>query len=164
MGKFLGGAGLASATSDPIGHLELRSRGAAFTRRLGEGVGARLHPGDCLALIGPLGAGKTTLVQGVVAGAGGGADVRSPTFLLHSMHRGRITVHHLDLYRLGEGTDLRSLGVDEMLDDGAVLVEWGDRAAPGWFTGTVNIALGSTDERILTLDLPDRLLEGVADG
>lgn len=154
---------MASDTSDPVGHLVLSSRGAAFTRTLGESIGARLRPGDCLALVGPLGAGKTTLVQGVVAGAGGGGDVRSPTFLLHSIHRGRIAVHHLDLYRLGEGTDLRSLGVDEMLDDGAALVEWGDRAAPGWFTGTVDIALGATDERILTLDLPERLLEGAAD-
>lgn len=157
-------ADLAFATSEPLRHILVHSDGPGATRDLGERVGARLAAGDCLALIGPLGAGKTTLVQGVVAGAGGGEDVRSPTFLLHSVHRGRVTVHHLDLYRLDEETDLRSLGVDEMLEDGAALVEWGDRAAPGWFTGIVRLDMGAADERVLTLDLPERLVEDLTYG
>ena len=134
--------------------IQLSSDGPEETRAVGARLGNWLRPGDCLALVGQLGAGKTTLVQGIVAGAGGDQDVRSPTFLLHSIHAGRVTIHHLDLYRLPDGVDLVSLGLDEHLEDGAAVVEWGERASPGWYTGEVEIAiLGELRRRIL-LRLP----------
>ncbi len=157
---------MASDISEPeaLITLELPSASADQTRSLGSRLGARLQPGDCIALRGQLGAGKTTLVQGIVAGAGGGHDVRSPTFLLHAVHPGRVTVHHLDLYRLPEDTDLLTLGLDEALQDGVAVVEWADRAAPGWFNGEIEISWASGQERRLSFHLAPRLAEALLGG
>ncbi len=137
--------------------IQLISDGPEETRAVGARLGNCLRPGDCLALEGPLGAGKTTLVQGIVAGAGGDQDVRSPTFLLHSIHPGRVTLHHLDLYRLPDGVDLSSLGLDEHLEEGAAVVEWGERASPGWYTGEVEITITGEQRRRIRLRLPPEL-------
>lgn len=108
----------------------LDSDSPAMTEAYGAGLGAVLRRGDVLALEGALGAGKTCLVRGIVAGAGGdGATVRSPTFVLHQPHRGSvITVHHLDLYRLGRGASVDVLDLDGLLVDGAAVIEWGGYA------------------------------------
>jgi tRNA threonylcarbamoyl adenosine modification protein YjeE len=143
-----------SATSEPTRRVSLRTRSEEDTREIGRRIGEALRPGDCLALRGPMGAGKTVTAQGIVAGAGGGQDVRSPTFLLHSVYPGRVTVHHLDLFRLEPGVDLRTLGIDEALGDGAVVVEWPDRADRTWFNGEVELAIVSRSERELRLTLP----------
>jgi tRNA threonylcarbamoyladenosine biosynthesis protein TsaE len=108
--------------------------GDAETEAVGAGLGRALQAGDLLALHGDLGAGKTRLVRGLASGLGVRPElVRSPTFVLHHVYRGgRLTLHHLDLYRLGEGADLRGLDLDWLLDDGAVAIEWaelGDLAA-----------------------------------
>ncbi|MDA8395710.1 MAG: tRNA (adenosine(37)-N6)-threonylcarbamoyltransferase complex ATPase subunit type 1 TsaE [Candidatus Dormibacteraeota bacterium] len=137
--------------------IQLISEGPEETRAVGARLGSCLRPGDCLALEGQLGAGKTTLVQGIVAGAGGDQDVRSPTFLLHSIHPGRVTLHHLDLYRLPDGVDLGSLGLDEHLEEGAAVVEWGERASPGWYTGEVEMAILGEQRRRIRLRLPPDL-------
>ncbi len=139
--------------------IEILSAGPDDTRAIGARLGNCLRSGDCLSLRGQLGAGKTTLVQGIVAGAGGEQDVRSPTFLLHSIHPGRVTVHHLDLYRLPDGFDLASLGLDEHLEEGAAVVEWGERAGPGWYTGEVEIAILGEQRRRLQLRLPAELAQ-----
>ena len=70
------------------------------------------------------------LVRGIAVGAGADAlTVRSPTFVLHHVYPGeRMTVHHLDLYRLGAGADVRFLDIGGLLDSGAVVVEWGELA------------------------------------
>ena len=100
------------------------------TEALGRAIGAALRPGDVLALDGDLGAGKTVLVRGLAAGAGAdAAAVRSPTFVLHHVHRGgRVVLHHLDFYRLGPGADLDALDLDGLADEGAVAVEWAEYA------------------------------------
>jgi tRNA threonylcarbamoyl adenosine modification protein YjeE len=144
---------MALSTSEALQTLVVRSHSDAETRAIGQRIGAGLRPGDCLALRGDMGAGKTVTAQGIVLGAGGGEDVRSPTFLLHAIYPGRITVHHLDLYRLGVGTDLLSLGIDEALLDGAVIVEWPDRAAGDWFTGEIALEIRSSSEREIRLRL-----------
>jgi tRNA threonylcarbamoyl adenosine modification protein YjeE len=128
---------------------------------LGRRIGERLRPGDCLRLSGDLGAGKTTLTKGLVAGAGGDDDVRSPTFLLHQVHPGRVTLHHLDLYRLPSGTDLSSLGLEEFLVEGAAVVEWGERAQPGFFNGTIELAVQGESSREIRLTLPSHLGEAL---
>ena len=101
-------------------------RGEAATVALGRALGEALAPGDLIALDGDLGAGKTTLVRGLVAGLGADpTEVRSPTFVLAHVYRGgRIPLGHLDAYRLGPGADLAPLGVDDLLDGGAVALEW----------------------------------------
>jgi tRNA threonylcarbamoyl adenosine modification protein YjeE len=144
---------MAFSTSEALQTLVLRSQSDEETRAIGRRIGAGLRPGDCLALSGEMGAGKTVSAQGIVQGAGGGKDVRSPTFLLHSTYPGRVTVHHLDLYRLSPGVDLLSLGVDEALLDGAVIVEWPDRAIGDWFTGEIALEIRSNNEREIRLRL-----------
>lgn len=88
-------------------------------------------PGVLVALTGPLGAGKTTLVRAACRGAGVEGEVRSPTFTLHNHHRprGRRPIHHVDLYRLEGPGSLDDLGWDDLVDAaGAVFVEWAERA------------------------------------
>ena len=96
------------------------------TIRFGESLGRSLKAGDLLLLYGELGAGKTTLVRGIARGIGYRGRVSSPTFALAHMYRGgRLTLHHLDLYRLKAG-ETSELGLDELLADprGAMVVEW----------------------------------------
>ena len=101
----------------------------AVARRLAE----LLRPGDLVALVGPLGAGKTCFVQGLAAGldVAGHAPVVSPTFVLHAVYRGRLTLHHLDGYRLRGAADVADLGFEELYESGDVVaVEWPDRLGP----------------------------------
>jgi len=97
------------------------------TEAAGEELGRRLQKGDLVLLRGELGAGKTTFVRGVARGIGSAAPVASPTFQLVRIYPGRLQLAHVDLYRLEDGDELRDLGLDELLDAGAVVVEWGDR-------------------------------------
>jgi tRNA threonylcarbamoyladenosine biosynthesis protein TsaE len=90
-------------------------------------LGERLRPGDVVLLLGQLGAGKTTFVRGVARGTGSKADVASPTFQLVRTYRGRVHLAHVDLYRVENSAELSDLGLDELADRGAVVVEWGDR-------------------------------------
>jgi tRNA threonylcarbamoyladenosine biosynthesis protein TsaE len=99
----------------------------AETEAVGEHLGRGLRTGDLLLLEGDLGAGKTTFVRGVARGAGSSAPVASPTFQLVRVYPGRLQLAHVDLYRLEAGSDLLDLGLEELLDQGAVVVEWGDR-------------------------------------
>ena len=97
------------------------------TEAAGEEMGRRLRQGDLVLLKGELGAGKTTFVRGMARGAGSAAPVASPTFQLVRIYHGRLQLAHVDLYRL-EGRDgLDDLGLEELLDGGAVVVEWGER-------------------------------------
>jgi tRNA threonylcarbamoyladenosine biosynthesis protein TsaE len=107
--------------------VELTTTSAAETEAIGEGLGRRLLTGDMVLLKGELGAGKTTLVRGVARGTGSDAPVASPTFQLLRIYPGRVQVAHIDLYRIEASSELRDLGLDELLAEGAVLVEWGDR-------------------------------------
>ena len=99
----------------------------AETEALGERFGKRLRVGDLVLLTGELGAGKTTFVRGVARGSGSRAPVASPTFQLVRVYPGLVQVAHVDLYRIETTSELGDLGLDELLDQGAVVVEWGDR-------------------------------------
>jgi tRNA threonylcarbamoyladenosine biosynthesis protein TsaE len=99
------------------------------TEAAGDELGRRLRKGDFVLLRGELGAGKTTFVRGIARGCGSEAQVASPTFQLVRIYPGRLQLAHIDLYRLEKGDELRDLGLDELLDAGAVVVEWGDRLA-----------------------------------
>jgi tRNA threonylcarbamoyladenosine biosynthesis protein TsaE len=113
----------------------LSARTAAELQAIAERLGRHLQPGDVLALIGPLGAGKTTFVQGLARGAGVPSDrhVASPTFALVNEHPGRVPLVHADLYRVNDARELEELGLTDAFDRGAVAIEWLDRfpdAAP----------------------------------
>ena len=90
-------------------------------------LGERLRPGDVVLLSGELGAGKTTFVRGVAQGAGSSAPVASPTFQLVRVYPGRVQLAHVDLYRVEDIAELRDFGLEELAQQGAVVVEWGDR-------------------------------------
>jgi tRNA threonylcarbamoyladenosine biosynthesis protein TsaE len=103
-----------------------RTSSAEETERLGEALARSLEIGDRLVLLGPLGSGKTRFVAGLARGLSAGARVRSPSFtLLHEYH-GRLPLFHADLYRL-ESRDVAGLGLEEALERGVLVVEWGDR-------------------------------------
>ncbi len=95
---------------------------------LGHRLGSVLAPGDVLALMGPLGAGKSALARAVLYGAGldPRARVASPTFTLVQEHPARFPVHHADVYRLTHPRDLDEVGILER-DDVATIIEWADR-------------------------------------
>jgi tRNA threonylcarbamoyladenosine biosynthesis protein TsaE len=107
--------------------LELRTETADDTRAVGEALSGVLLARDAIALSGELGAGKTTLVQGVARGLGVGEHVVSPTFTLVREYRGRLALTHVDVYRLQHLQDVVDLGLEEIGEGDAVLVvEWGD--------------------------------------
>jgi tRNA threonylcarbamoyladenosine biosynthesis protein TsaE len=103
-----------------------RTGSAEETERLGQSLAPLLEPGDVVALEGPLGAGKTRFVAGLARGLDVKARVRSPSFTLINEYHGRLTLAHLDLYRL-EPADAERLGLEEELERGALVVEWGDK-------------------------------------
>jgi tRNA threonylcarbamoyladenosine biosynthesis protein TsaE len=102
---------------------------AAETRALGVRLGRALAAGDVIALIGPLGSGKTTLAQGLAEGLEVPADrhVASPTFALVNEHPGRVPFVHADFYRVERPEELRELGLEEAYDRAATALEWADR-------------------------------------
>ena len=106
---------------------ELVTESPDETEAAGERLGAHLGTGDLLLLAGDLGAGKTTFVRGLARGMGVAADVMSPSFQLVRIYPGPVPLAHCDLYRLQGTSELADLGVDELLETSAVVVEWGDR-------------------------------------
>ena len=130
---------------------------AEATELLGRELAGRFKAGDCVALIGGLGAGKTVLVRGLAAGLGV-ADVSlvcSPSYVLAREYPAGMTVYLLDLYRIGSGAELAGLGMDEMLADGVVLIEWADRAEeylprPRW---QITIEITGEEARRLALSV-----------
>lgn len=99
------------------------------TARLGGLLGESLFPGALVALIGPLGAGKTTLVRSLALGLGAdGRAVTSPTFVLIQEYLGRLPIYHFDAYRLASAREFNDLGAQEYFESGGVcIVEWADR-------------------------------------
>jgi tRNA threonylcarbamoyladenosine biosynthesis protein TsaE len=103
----------------------VRLDGLDATRALGRELAATLSGGELILLEGPLGAGKTSLAQGLAAGLGVPGAVTSPTFALCNRLQGRLELHHYDLYRLESLERLVRIGMEDSLESGAVtLVEW----------------------------------------
>ena len=123
------------------------------TRALAQQVAKQLHKGDCIALIGDMGVGKTVFVQGLAKGLGITAQVTSPTFSLMNMYA---HLYHFDLYRLGQ-EEIFDLGFDEYFyDENSIsVVEWPlTELLPEGFV-EIRIERGEEDTRIITL--PDRV-------
>ncbi|MFK3778725.1 tRNA (adenosine(37)-N6)-threonylcarbamoyltransferase complex ATPase subunit type 1 TsaE [Agrobacterium sp. NPDC089420] len=117
--------------SEDVLPITISLAGEEDTIRLGEDLALALKPGDCLALIGDLGAGKSTLARAFIRAMAGQPDleVPSPTFTIIQTYAARIPVAHLDLYRLSDVSELDELGIDELLEDGVCLIEWPEIAA-----------------------------------
>jgi len=134
---------------------ELVTRSAAETEAAGERLGRTLAVGDLLLLAGELGAGKTTFVRGLARGLAVKGAVQSPTFQLVRVHPGPIPLAHVDLYRLETSGELGDLGLEEMLDEGVVVVEWGSRLLkPPGRHGRVDFDLLDPASRSLRLEGP----------
>lgn len=131
---------------------ELASNSPQQTLELGLHLGKSLIGGMTLALIGPLGAGKTQLVKGIALGNGQSQSnkVTSPTFTLIQEYTGKFTLYHLDVYRLRGPRELLALGFEELIrSDSVVIVEWADKvqtALPG-DTLSVTITPGTSTDR-----------------
>jgi tRNA threonylcarbamoyladenosine biosynthesis protein TsaE len=105
------------------------SSSAAETEASGRQFAPGLHAGDIVALQGELGAGKTHMIKGIVAGLGSADPVTSPTFtLVHEYSGGRLPVYHFDFFRLEDARSAARLGLDDyFFSEGVSLVEWADR-------------------------------------
>jgi tRNA threonylcarbamoyladenosine biosynthesis protein TsaE len=120
------------ATASAAPARERLSTSPEETREIGRRLGAAALPGTVLALIGPLGAGKTQLAKGIAEGLGITSVVNSPTFVLMNEHSGRLRLYHVDAYRLDDPEEAAAAGLlDERQADGVTVVEWADRL-DGW--------------------------------
>lgn len=118
----------------------------AATQALGARLAQALRTGTCVALWGDLGAGKTTLARAILRGLGVTEDVPSPTFtIVQRYETPALVVHHYDLYRLKSAAEMTELGFDESLEDGAVLVEWPERAPDALPSDSVHVRLTLQD-------------------
>jgi tRNA threonylcarbamoyladenosine biosynthesis protein TsaE len=109
--------------------LEFISRSAEQTRRVGMRLGGMVGSGDVICLVGDLGSGKTTFIQGFAAGWGSLDPVTSPTFVLVNLYRRPegARLYHLDAYRLSGASEAVDLDLDAMLESGALVIEWAER-------------------------------------
>lgn len=120
----------------------LRIESAEAMREFGRLLGERLRAGDLVCLRGDLGAGKTTLTQGIAAGLGVQGAVSSPTFTLVHEHPGPLPLFHIDAYRLESAEELWDLGFEEYLRlDGVVVVEWCERVSEALPTERLTLLL-----------------------
>ena len=140
---------LVSRRQSPIdsGRLELVSRSPSQTQSIGRVLGEHAGPGDVILLAGTLGTGKTCLAQGILWGLGSDEYARSPTFVLVSQYSGRLTMYHMDLYRLSSLEELSDLGLDEYLfGDGVCVVEWAQKAYEAFPPQRLTVELSYLDE------------------
>lgn len=117
---------------------------AEDTRALGRRLGALARAGDLIVLTGDLGAGKTTLTQGLAEGLGVRGPVTSPTFVIARVHpslQDGPALVHVDAYRLGDGAELDDLDLDESLEDSVTVVEWGAGLAEQLTEGRLELTL-----------------------
>ena len=114
----------------------------AQTHALGAAIARRLRQGDAVALWGDLGTGKTTLARAILTALGVTGEVPSPTFtIVQSYETPNLLVSHYDLYRLKSAREMDELGLDDALDQGAVLVEWPGRAPEALPPDTLHVRL-----------------------
>jgi tRNA threonylcarbamoyladenosine biosynthesis protein TsaE len=148
--------------SIPAATVKLAVHGAADMRALGTRLASLLRRGDLVVLAGSLGAGKTTLVQGIGAGLGVRGPVTSPTFVIARVHpslRAGPDLVHADAYRLGSRLEVDDLDLDADLDHSVTVVEWGDGLvedlAPGHLRITIDRpqAPRDTDDQVRTVTL-----------
>jgi tRNA threonylcarbamoyladenosine biosynthesis protein TsaE len=135
----------------------MRLDGPDATEAFGRDLAARLRPGDVVALFGELGAGKTTLARGILAGLGHDGDVASPTFpIVIPYETLTFPAWHVDLYRIEDPGEIEELALDEALEDGALIVEWPERMGSALWPHSLRLTLLREGEgtRTLTAGVP----------
>jgi tRNA threonylcarbamoyladenosine biosynthesis protein TsaE len=129
---------------------ELRWETPEETQAFGRRLGSLLRAGDLLVLTGDLGAGKTTLTQGIAEGLGVRGPITSPTFVIARVHPSLVGgpgLVHVDAYRLGSALELDDLDLDADLDDSVTIVEWGAGLAEQLSEQRLEISLTGEDVR-----------------
>ena len=137
--------------------LALTTDGVSGTEVVAARLAAGLHPGDLIALDGPLGAGKTAFVRGLASGLGVDPRVvKSPTFVLHHVYGAPPRLHHLDLYRLGPGAGIRLLDLDGLLESAPAAVEWAGYAdLRSWRPLRLSLDIAGDELRLIEVRDPD---------
>ena len=121
------------------------------TRALGTELAGLLQAGDLVVLVGPLGAGKTALTQGIGAALGVGEPVTSPTFVIARVHRGgRVPLVHVDAYRLGAAADVDDLDLDAGAEESVTVVEWGQGLVEQLADEHLEVRLARRDDDVRT--------------
>jgi len=137
----------------------LESHSAQQTIDLGTDLGKRLHRGDVVALHGPLGAGKTTLVKGIARSLHIQDPVTSPSFTLIAEYEGfleglPIVLYHVDLYRIGHPQEIEDLGLEEILNgSGICVIEWAEKASDFLPESAIQVEIGLLDGQNRRLDI-----------
>lgn len=127
------------------------------TLSFGRKLSRALRPGDVVTLSGPLSAGKTTLVRGLLAGLGHAGEVPSPSFAIVQPYEALgLPVWHVDLYRIEDASDLDELGLEDIRLDGVLIVEWPEHAGPDMWPEALALSLEVADDgsRALTAEAP----------
>lgn len=125
-------------------------------RRFGAGLAARLRAGDLVVLSGPLGAGKTTLVQGLGEGLGVRGPITSPTFVIARVHpslTGGPELVHADAYRLGGVAEIDDLDLETEVSEAVTVVEWGEGLVEGLTDDRLEIAIDRSEDEHRTVHL-----------
>lgn len=133
---------------------------AAATHALGLRLATIVAPGDAVLLAGPLGAGKTSLARGILAGLGLAGEAPSPSFAIvqpYDLPEVRLPVLHVDLYRIDDPREIEELGLDEARSDSLLLVEWPERMAARAWSDALALTLHPepSGARRLTARVPD---------
>jgi tRNA threonylcarbamoyladenosine biosynthesis protein TsaE len=152
-------------------NLQITSHSPDETMQIGGKIAAALKGGEVIALIGPLGSGKTHLVKGIAAGLGAADSklVTSPTFVLVNEYTGtkiRLDTYHVDAYRLESVGEFEMLGFDDLCrPDSVVLIEWADKVKSALQNiDTIGVELSHIDKnkrRIRLKNAPDYIIESL---
>jgi tRNA threonylcarbamoyladenosine biosynthesis protein TsaE len=125
--------------------------------RLGERLAGFLEPGSVILFFAGLGAGKTTLTKGIARGLGIEETITSPTYTIVSEYRGRLSLYHIDLYRIEDAEELENLGLWDILGgSGVSVVEWSQRLPASCVGEAVRIAIRAEgeSERVFEISMP----------
>ncbi len=134
--------------------VNLTSESPEATRELAARLAAAAEPGDLIALIGDLGAGKTQFAKGFAAGLGVSATVNSPSFVLMAEYAGRLPLFHIDLFRLADGPEALASGLlDERESAGVTLIEWAERLGSALPADRLEVRIDGTGDEPRVIDL-----------
>jgi tRNA threonylcarbamoyladenosine biosynthesis protein TsaE len=127
--------------------LVIKTRSGQETIQLGKRIGRSLKPNDIIALTGDLGAGKTTLIQGIAKGMGIKNWVTSPTFTIINEFKGRLDLFHVDLYRIEGLEEIEDIALEEYFNkDGVTVIEWAEKAGDILPASRINIKIDFESE------------------
>jgi tRNA threonylcarbamoyladenosine biosynthesis protein TsaE len=140
----------------PDNHLQITTRSASQTRKLGQSLGAGIDHPVVIALTGDLGSGKTAFVQGLAKGLDVPEQyyITSPTFTLINEYPGRLQLFHVDLYRIEYERELEEIGLDEILyQEAVVAIEWAEKLSSGTLSDYLQFRLTITGDETRLIEI-----------